>query len=94
MKTTTLLILAAAIATYRYAGVGGLILLGFLALCVWLLSARRFKTCPRCGGIGHLARRLGPPKPCRACKGTGLRSRSQRRKARALLGESGRRGLR
>jgi hypothetical protein len=93
-KTKLLVILAAGTAAYRYAGVGGLILLAFLALLAWLMRARRFATCPSCGGLGVLHRRLGSVKTCRACKGTGLRKRSQRRKARAILGDTGRRGLR
>jgi DnaJ-class molecular chaperone len=58
-----------------------------LPAAYWLLKARKFKTCRRCGGIGHLVRRLGAPKTCRACHGTGLRSRTQRRKARRLFAD-------
>jgi DnaJ-class molecular chaperone len=63
-----------------------LAILALLAACSWLLKARPFKTCPRCNGFGSKTRLLGGPVPCRACHGTGLRKRSQRRKARRLLG--------
>ena len=53
-----------------------------LAAAYWLLKTRKFKTCRRCGGIGHLVRRLGAPKTCRACHGTGLATRSGRRTTR------------
>ena len=60
------------------------------AVGCWLLKKRPFKTCPRCRGFGSTTRILGGPVPCRACHGTGLRKRSQRRKARQLLGASAR----
>ena len=61
-----------------------LALAAFAVLAYWLLKARPFKTCPRCRGYGSKTRLLGGPKPCRACHGTGLRKRSQRRKARRM----------
>jgi hypothetical protein len=64
-----------------------LVILALLAAGYWLLKARPFKTCPRCKGYGSKTRVLGGPKPCRTCHGTGLRKRSQRRKARRLLGD-------
>jgi hypothetical protein len=64
-----------------------LVLLAIAALVTfgyWLWGkARPFKTCRKCGGYGRLARRLGPPKDCRTCKGTGLRTRTSRKAARA-----------
>jgi hypothetical protein len=65
-----------------------LVILAPLAVCYWLLKARPFKTCPRCKGFGSKTRVLGGPVPCRACHGTGLRKRSQRRKAHRLLGDA------
>lgn len=52
-----------------------------LALAYWLIKTRPFKICRRCHGIGQLNRRFAAPKPCRACKGTGLSTRAARRKA-------------
>jgi len=55
-----------------------------ITLCYWLwIKARPFKTRRKCGGYGRLARRFGPPKDCRKCKGTGLRTRNSRKAARA-----------
>ena len=71
-----------------------LVILALLAAGYWLLKARPFKTCPRCKGFGSATRILGGPVPCRACHGTGLRMRSQRRKARRLLGTASARGVR
>lgn len=63
-----------------------LVILALLAVAYWLLfKARPFKTCPSCKGYGSKTSVLGGIKPCRHCHGTGLRKRSQRRKARRLL---------
>lgn len=63
-----------------------LAILAMLAAAYWLLKARPFKTCPRCKGYGSKTSILTGPTPCRACHGTGLRSRTQRRKMRRLPG--------
>lgn len=72
-----------------------LVILALLAAaCYLLFKARPFKTCPSCKGYGSKTSVLGGIKPCRHCHGTGLRKRSQRRKARRLLGETPMRGIR
>jgi hypothetical protein len=76
-----LILLAATAAAYHYAGVPGLVLLGAAVLALLLACLRPFQTCPRCRGLGKMRRVVGPAKHCRACKGTGLRKRRQRRKA-------------
>lgn len=81
-------------AAYHDVGTGGAILRAVLALLAWLIRAHRFATCPSCGGLGALHRRLGAVETCRACKGTEPRKRSQRRKAQAFFGDTGRRSLR
>ena len=64
-----------------------LLILGALAAGYYVLfKARPFKTCPSCKGYGSKTSILGGITPCRHCHGTGLRKRSQRRKARRLLG--------
>jgi hypothetical protein len=76
-----LILLALTAAAYHYAGAAGLVLLGAAALALLLARLRPFRTCPRCHGLGRMRRVVGPAKYCRACKGTGLRSRGARRKA-------------
>ena len=71
-----------------------LVILALLTAGYFLLKARPFKTCPRCRGFGSTTRILGGPVPCRVCHGTGLRKRSQRRKARRLLGSRSHGGTR
>ena len=71
-----------------------LILAGLAAGYYVLFKARPFKTCPSCKGYGSKSSILGGIKPCRHCHGTGLRKRSQRRRASRLLGEAPSRGIR
>ena len=70
-----------------------LVILALLAAAYYLFKSRAFKTCPSCKGYGSKTSILGGIKPCRHCHGTGLRKRSQRRKARRLLGGSPVRGI-
>ena len=64
-----------------------LVLLTIAVVVLILVRVRPFQTCPRCRGLGHMRRVIGPTTYCRTCHGTGLRKRSQRRKARRLLGD-------
>jgi hypothetical protein len=65
--------------------VTALVILALLAAAYYLFKARPFKTCTHCKGYGSKTSILGGIKACRHCHGTGLRKRSQRRKARRLL---------
>jgi hypothetical protein len=76
-----LILLTLTAAAYHYAGVPGLVLLAAAVLVLIVARLRPFRTCPRCRGLGRMRRVIGPAKYCRACKGTGLRSRRARRKA-------------
>jgi hypothetical protein len=76
-----LILLALTAAAYHVAGTAGLVLLGAAVLALLLARLRPFATCPRCRGLGKMRRVIGPAKYCRACRGTGLRKRRQRRKA-------------
>ena len=72
-----------------------LVILALLAVAYYLLfKSRAFKTCPSCKGYGSKTSILRGITPCRHCHGTGLRKRSQRRKARRLLGGQPMRGMR
>lgn len=92
MKALIVLVILAAV--YHYAGAPGLVALGAVAVALILARLRPFQTCPRCRGLGHMRRVIGPTTYCRACHGTGLKKRSQRRKARRLLGDQSGRGAR
>ena len=48
--------------------------LGYL---VWV-RIRPFKTCRHCHGLGRIQRRIGRPKPCKRCRGEGIRPRAFR----------------
>lgn len=92
MKALIALVILAAV--YHYAGTPGLVLLAAAIVVLILARVRPLQTCPRCRGLGHMRRIVGQAKYCRACHGTGLRKRTQRRKARRLLGDQTTRGTR
>ena len=53
------------------------------AMRVWLVP---FKTCRRCSGMGRIGRKSGRgrPRPCRRCKGHGIRPRLIRKTGRGM----------